>query len=191
MRRGRMQQQPVAAHTSLFLCAQVSLLKARHDHLEAKAAAERELYDRAIAALDQQNAALRDTRAALQVRANARGCGGACSLPPRVPPLPPLVPFFSRRPRPTWICCGAVRPPRRRSKRSCARRARRRGGSRCATCPAPFLPLGPHTYPLTLQASLSDLAASPFIAEGRDAAVRRERLETLERSDKALRDQVR
>lgn len=65
--------------------AQVSLLKARHDHLEAKAAAERELYDRAIAALDQQNAALRDTRAALQVR----------------PARTPLPPRARKRPYPS------------------------------------------------------------------------------------------
>jgi hypothetical protein len=46
--------------------AQVLLLKGRYEHLEAKAAAERELYDRAVAALEEQNAALRDTRGALQ-----------------------------------------------------------------------------------------------------------------------------
>jgi hypothetical protein len=56
--------------------AQASLLRSRYEHLEAKGAAERSLYDRAVSALEEQNAELRRTRSALQVRA---GCAvSAC-----------------------------------------------------------------------------------------------------------------
>jgi hypothetical protein len=48
--------------------AQASLLRSRYEHLEAKGAAERSLYDRAVSALEEQNAELRRTRSALQVR---------------------------------------------------------------------------------------------------------------------------
>jgi len=46
--------------------AQVLLLKSRYEHLEAKATAERELYDRAVSALEEQNVQIRDARSALQ-----------------------------------------------------------------------------------------------------------------------------
>ena len=46
--------------------SQVLLLKSRYEHVEAKAAAERELYDRAVGALESSNAELRHTRGALQ-----------------------------------------------------------------------------------------------------------------------------
>jgi DNA repair exonuclease SbcCD ATPase subunit len=46
--------------------AHATLLKARYEHLEAKSAAERSLYDRAVTALEEQNAELRRTRSALQ-----------------------------------------------------------------------------------------------------------------------------
>ncbi|RYG42432.1 hypothetical protein EON68_01815 [archaeon] len=47
--------------------AQVLLLKSRYDHIEARSAAERDLYDRAIKALEEQNSELLRTRSALQV----------------------------------------------------------------------------------------------------------------------------
>jgi hypothetical protein len=46
--------------------SQVLLLKSRYEHLESRAAAERELYDRAVAALEEQNSQIRDARSGLQ-----------------------------------------------------------------------------------------------------------------------------
>jgi DNA repair exonuclease SbcCD ATPase subunit len=45
--------------------AQVLLLKSRYEHLEARAGAERELYDRALVVLEEQAAQIRDARGAL------------------------------------------------------------------------------------------------------------------------------
>lgn len=58
--------------------AQASLLRSRYEHLEAKGAAERSLYDRAVSALEEQNAELRRTRSALQVRAVCVLCCLGC-----------------------------------------------------------------------------------------------------------------
>jgi hypothetical protein len=46
--------------------SQVLLLKSRYEHLESRSAAERELYDRAVAALEEQNSQIRDARSSLQ-----------------------------------------------------------------------------------------------------------------------------
>ncbi len=46
--------------------AQLTLLRSRYEHLETKASAERQLYDRAVSALEEQNAQIRDARTALQ-----------------------------------------------------------------------------------------------------------------------------
>ena len=45
--------------------SQVLLLRARYEHLESRSSAERELYDRALAALEEQNGAIREARTSL------------------------------------------------------------------------------------------------------------------------------
>ena len=60
--------------------SQVLLLRARYEHIESRAGAERELYDRALAALEEQNGAIREARVSLaaaegdaaQLRARAK-----------------------------------------------------------------------------------------------------------------------
>jgi hypothetical protein len=119
--------------------AQVLLMRSRYDHLEAKGAAERDLYDRAVNALDDQNRALRETRAALQAAENDVGLlraklSGTFDLEEQV-----------------------------RKKTDEVRR---------------------------LEATINDLAESPFLGNPKGLLEQKRRLEQLEISDRALREQI-
>ena len=109
--------------------AQVLLLKARYEHLEAKCAAERQLYERALGVLEEQNGSIRDARSSL-----AAAEGGSAALAARA------------------HAGEATAAELARSREEVAR----------------------------LERMLTELCASPFVAEGKEAVARRARLEGVE-----------
>jgi len=181
--------------------AQLQLARARFEHLDAKAAAERGLYDRAVNALEEQNAELRRARSLLQASeadlAMLRSrLAAAADAEEELRKARDEVRFALHDA--VLLLCACVR--------ACVRlRSRAFAQSWCPPCLAgPSACAKPPTASVSsaqirrLEATVNELASAPFERGGlgggssfvKDALTDRQRLQAAEAAERALRDQV-